>query len=61
MSGPLTFTPPAWPQCPECGLPWVMRRSLRFTPAGPSAITPEWLWQRDCKHRKVEPIIAEAS
>lgn len=34
-------------RCPTCNTPWVLRWSLRMMTPGP----PEYLFQRDCKHK----------
>lgn len=40
-----------FPRCPECNLAFILRRC--YSLSGGKV----WLWQRDCKHRKVEPVI----
>lgn len=41
----------AWPVCeePECETPYVLRRCLAMNG---NEWKMEWLWQRDCKHKK---------
>lgn len=47
--------PEAWPACAECEVAWVLRRCLSLTKGW------IWLWQRDCKHKKLEPVIKKAT
>ena len=46
--------PVMWPECSECGAAYVMRRGLSLSKGW------LWHWARDCKHKKAEPIIANA-
>lgn len=39
----------AYPKCEECGAAFVLRMCFSF---GTSDLTHDWLWQRDCKHKK---------
>ena len=53
--------PQVWPECSECGFAYVLRRCMRFTiGAGEQAnnLRLEWLWQRDCKHKRANVEIA---
>lgn len=45
-----------YPQCPECNVPYVLRKSIVFA-INKSELADEWLWQRDCNHKKVTPIV----
>lgn len=52
--------PKAWPQCSDCKAAYVLRRAIVFAskPGSRKAtIRPEWVWQRDCKHRRAAPEI----
>jgi hypothetical protein len=47
--------PKTWPCCSRCGVAYVLRRALMFghtAGSGKASLDIEWLWQRDCKHRK---------
>jgi hypothetical protein len=46
----ITPDPVSWPECPTCGVPYVLRHAMRL------GVGHTWVWQRDCKH-KVEPIL----
>lgn len=55
--------PKAWPRCSECKTDYVLRRAIVFV-AGRSgsrsmAVSNEWLWQIDCKHRKAQPEVTK--
>ena len=54
--------PKAWPRCSECEVDYVLRRAVVFGVGrdGPRSMTiiNEWVWQRDCKHRKAAPEVA---
>lgn len=47
-------SPQTWPVCSECDTDYVLRRCFVFRDGG---IVSEWLWQRDCKHKKAEAKI----
>lgn len=53
--------PEAWPRCSECKTDYVLRRAVVFRAGrdGPRSmsIANEWVWQRDCKHRKAQPEV----
>lgn len=52
--------PKAWPQCSDCKAAYVLRRAIVFaSKPGPRKATMrhEWVWQRDCKHRRAAPEI----
>ena len=55
--------PTSCPYCSECGIDYVLRRAIVFN-AKPGSrsmtIHSEWVWQRDCKHRKAAPKMASA-
>ena len=53
VQGPVDVTPDplSWPECPTCGAAYVLRHALLV--AGGHT----WVWQRDCKHRNVEPTL----
>lgn len=52
----------AFPACSECGLAWVLRRSMTVDmSSGTGVFAEKWVWQRDCKHKKAPPEIVEAS
>ncbi len=53
--------PEVWPRCSECKVDYVLRRAVVFV-TKPNwlrrlMITNEWVWQRDCKHRKAAPEV----
>jgi hypothetical protein len=55
--------PTIWPVCPECGVAFVLRRAMTFSTAPSRRRTTlryEWLWSRDCKHKKVTPVAHNA-
>lgn len=55
--------PKAWPQCSECKTAYVLRRAIVFSGRNGSRrmhISTEWVWQRDCKHRKAAPEVAKS-
>lgn len=43
--------PSTWPECSECGTAWVLRRALSMSKGW------MWVWQRDCRHKRAEPVI----
>ncbi len=45
-----------WPVCdaPDCETPYILRRCMTFTATD---LNYEWLWQRDCKHKKASAIV----
>jgi hypothetical protein len=45
-----------YPKCRACGTPYVLRRVFIVLPK-PGA---EWLWQRDCKHKKAKPVAVDS-
>lgn len=49
--------PRAWPRCSECKTAYVLRLALMFD-SHIKTMSNEWMWQRDCKHRKAEPEVA---
>jgi hypothetical protein len=51
--------PQAWPQCPTCHHPYVLRRTMVFLTDKPCKLEDQWVWQRDCKHR-TPPVVATA-
>ena len=51
--------PRAWPRCSECKTAYVLRLALMFD-SRTRTMSSEWMWQRDCKHRKAEPEVAGA-
>jgi hypothetical protein len=51
--------PKAWPRCSECKTDYVLRRAIVFKIGRSGSrdksqmmISNDWVWQRDCKHRK---------
>jgi hypothetical protein len=44
--------PAVWPKCPTCDVAWVLRRGMSISEGW------KWVWQRDCKHKTVTPVIA---
>jgi hypothetical protein len=36
------YQPEAWPECPECEAPYILRKTI---------IPGDWVWQPDCKHK----------
>jgi hypothetical protein len=54
----VTPDPDAWPECPTCGAAYVLRRNMIMN-GGPGGNFRSWVWQRDCKHRGVDPKVAE--
>lgn len=46
-----------WPECPECHAAFVYRRCMSFSTGPNPELKFVWLWQRDCKHKKVDPVI----
>lgn len=54
MSDDLQPDPTAWPECAECGVTYVLRRCIVFG----DETGYRWLWQRDCKHKKADAVIA---
>lgn len=56
MSGPYQPTPTVWPRCSECDVDYVLRRCFVFN--GRTGY--DWLWQRDCKHKKADAAIVDA-
>lgn len=54
--------PKAWPRCSECKTDYVLRRAVVFGTGRDGSrsmsIANEWVWQRDCKHRKAQPEVA---
>ena len=60
MDEDLNPQPRAWPACSECGVAFVLRRAVTFKTLPKSLIVAEeWVWQRDCKHKKAKPITQE--
>lgn len=54
--------PKVFPQCSECKTAFVLRRAIVFSgrnSSRPIRLTNEWVWQRDCKHRKAAPEVAK--
>lgn len=57
--------PTVWPECGNCGTPFVLRRCMSWS-ADLKATTMayKWLWQQDCrkgdtrKCKAAEPIVA---
>lgn len=50
--------PKAWPACPTCDTAYVLRRAIVMRTEGKRAtMGEEWVWQRDCKHKKAEPVV----
>lgn len=45
-----------YPLCSACKRPYVLRFVLAIFPKARE----EWLWQRDCKHRKAPPVSSTA-
>lgn len=45
-----------YPICSECKAPWVLRLCFLIMPDGGS----QWLWQRDCKHKRAVPVTNSA-
>lgn len=45
-----------YPICSDCGAPYVLRRAILFD-VKMKEITPEFVWQRDCRHKKAPPKI----
>lgn len=39
-------------RCSTCGIPWVLRWTIRMMTPGP----PEWLYQRDCRHKSADHV-----
>jgi len=55
--------PRDYPFCSDCKAAYVLRLALVFAskPGSRKAtLRHEWVWQRDCKHRKAEPAIHRA-
>lgn len=50
----------AYPYCSSCGRAYVLRLSLAFLPQARKWLE-EWLWVRDCKHKKAEPLLFSAT
>lgn len=46
--------PRCWPECSECGVAYVLRNCVTFG----AELKYQWLWQRDCKHKKADGRIA---
>jgi hypothetical protein len=44
-----------YPVCSECKAPYVLRRAWLI-----QSNTEEWIWQRDCKHKKAVPLVNTA-
>lgn len=44
----------AYPKCSACDLPYVLRLVCIVFPKAAQ----EWVWQRDCKHKKAPPVVA---
>lgn len=42
----------SYPKCSACGTPYILRYVFIVLPE-PGA---EWIWQRDCKHKKARPV-----
>ena len=51
----ITPDPEVWPVCTECHVPAVLRRMMVL---GAGSTHWEWLWQRDCKHKRANVEIA---
>jgi hypothetical protein len=45
-----------YPKCSACESPYVLRLVCVISPKPGE----EWLWQRDCKHKKAPPVAVEA-
>jgi hypothetical protein len=47
--------PKVYPVCsyPDCRVPYVLRRAMRLDTT--TGLRSEWVWQRDCKHKKAPP------
>jgi hypothetical protein len=54
VRGPVRAMPEvrAYPKCSACGAPYILRYVFIVLPE-PGA---EWLWQRDCKHKKAPAV-----
>ena len=52
----LNPNPLVYPVCGECETAYVLRRAYLF---GARQVTEEWIWQRDCKHKKAEPTLID--
>lgn len=48
--------PVVWPECPECHVTWIIRRA--YVIGGGKGWT--WVWQVDCKHKKMTPRLMNA-
>ena len=46
-----------FPRCAECGVAYVLRRCFTYAIDGLAGSGWQWLWMRDCKHKKVHPEI----
>jgi hypothetical protein len=46
--------PLVWPECEQCGEPFVLRRAITVP-----AFTSTWLWQPDCRHKMKAPKMVE--
>lgn len=42
----------AYPLCSACAAPYVLRLVFIVLPKAGQ----DWLWQRDCKHKKAPPV-----
>lgn len=43
----------AYPVCETCHEAWVLRLAMRLDG------TEEWIWQRDCKHKRAGALVRE--
>lgn len=54
--------PEAWPRCSECKIDYVLRRAVVFGVGRDGSrsmtIATQWVWQRDCKHRRANTEVA---
>lgn len=55
----LTPQPLAYPACGTCKTPFVLRRMVFVFTSNGKPDRPEWLFQRDCKHKTAEIITVD--
>lgn len=56
----------AYPKCSECDTAYVLRKAFVFhTTSGKgtkkATLNEEWVWQRDCKHKKATPKLVKSA